>query len=171
MGLWDSAEELEDHVRSNIKEMMEDERGTNEISAGKATAFFILFQGLNKVVFSMMKEWLKELERLDDVTHSYLDDLCRYSLLRKQNLLESRKEVEGTFSFDLAEIENKAFQVQPDTVMMSSSRRFKLAYDSRQRETIDRYEKELGGSFDGLGKMLMRYPHIHRLFRRPTVIG
>jgi len=171
VGLWDSAQELESHVRGNINEMMEDDRGTNEMSAGKAAAFFLLFPALNKIVFSVMEDWLRELGRLDDVTHSYLADLCRYSLLRKQDLLKPGEELTGTFSFDMIEIETHAFQVRPKAVELPSTRSFQLIHNSRQRETISSYENELGGTFDGLGKLLMRYPHIHRLFRKPTVIG
>ena len=135
------------------------------MSSGKATAFFLQFDRINSVLFSLLKICLEERGELSGPTSVYLDDLQRYSYLRKQNLLEADSKIVEDFSFDLPRLESEAFQIRPDEARLSRSTRFSITHNPRQRELITQYAGEFGHSFDGLGKMLMRYPHLHRLFR------
>lgn len=163
--LWPSEADLVAYVSGQIDEMLVDERGTNEMSSGKATAFFLLFDQINTVLFSLLKLLLEERGALSEQTAMYLDDLQRYSYLRKQNILEADRKIVEDFSFDLPQIESEAFQTRPDRARLSGRTRFSIAHSTRQKELIEQYAGEFGHSFDGLGKMLMRYPHVHRLFR------
>ena len=65
--LWDDRASLERAVIENFEAMQADDRGTNEMSMGKATAFFDLFQEINNVLFAELRDWLKENGRLDDL--------------------------------------------------------------------------------------------------------
>lgn len=168
--LWDNVDSLADHVHSHIDEMLSDERGTNEMSTGKATSFFLLLDDMNRVLFALLKDWLEELNRLDDLMTSYIADLERFSLLRKHRLLTILEEESDQFSFDLVAAEKESFQVLPQQIQVSDKGRFAMAHQPHQREMIENYADEFGDSFDGLGKMLMRYPHIHRLFRKPVAV-
>ncbi|MCR9214733.1 MAG: cobalamin-dependent protein [Proteobacteria bacterium] len=168
--LWNDVDSLSDHVRENIDELLEDERGTNEMSTGKATSFFLLLDEMNKVLFDLMKVWLKELGRLDDLMEAYIDDLERFSLMRKHRLLSSEDEEVDHFSFDMVAVEDKSFQVLPEHVHVGELSQFVISHLPHQRELIGSYASEFGDTFDGLGKMLMRYPHIHRLFRKPVAV-
>jgi len=164
--LWETSELLGDYVRENIQEMLKDERGTNEMSTGKATSFFLLFETMNGVLFDIMATWLKETGRLDDTIQSYLDDLERFSLMRKRKLLTVDLERIERFSFDLAEAEKQSFDILPEKIKLTAEQEFSLSHQKEQQELITDYAEEFGDTFDGLGKMLMRYPHIHRLFRK-----
>jgi len=169
--LWDNVDDLAEHVHENIDELLEDERGTNEMSTGKATSFFLHFEDMNKILFTVMAEWLKELGKLDDMMQSYLDDLERFSLLRKQRLLSPNIEEKDHFEFDMVIAEDKSFEVLPSEIHARSGRQFLMSHQPAQKELINSYASEFGDTFDGLGKMLMRYPHIHRLFRKPAAVG
>ncbi|WP_169543606.1 B12-binding domain-containing radical SAM protein [Sneathiella aquimaris] len=166
--LWDSAEELGDTVRRDIDRMLVDERGTNEMSTGKATAFFVLFDQMNTVIFSVLEDWLAELGKLDNLTSAYLKELQRFSRIRKQALLSEKADYNESFSFDMEKAEQNAFQILPEQLSINSAQIYSLTHNSVQRELIENYADEFGDSFDGLGKLLMRYPHIHRLFRKPV---
>lgn len=163
--LWPSESDLVSYVSDQIEEMLVDERGTNEMSTGKATAFFVLFEQINHVLFSLLREVLEENGALSESVADYLEDLERYSFLRKSDLLVTDTDVVETFSFDLPRLEGAAFEARPDEIRLPSETRYSITHDERQRDLISQYSGEFGHSFDGLGKMLMRYPHIHRLFR------
>lgn len=163
--LWDTEDELVEYVSENIDDMLIDERGTNEMSSGKATAFFVLFERINSVLFMLLREWLKEAGKFDQTQDVHLRELERYSLLRKRNLLKSDDDTIERFAVDLERLDGTGFAAKAEDVKLDEKRAFAITHDAKQRELIGQYADEFGDSFDGLGKMLMRYPHIHRLFR------
>ncbi|WP_025900133.1 B12-binding domain-containing radical SAM protein [Sneathiella glossodoripedis] len=167
--LWDSAEELAEVVGKDIENMLKDERGTNEMSTGKATAFFVLFQQINDALFSLMENWLAKLGKLDPITKDYLVELKQFSLMRKRKLLSMETSENESYSFDMTRAEQHSFKILPRELKTQSVQKYHLVYDTKQIKLLSAYSEEFGGSFDGLGKMLMRYPHIHRLFRKPVL--
>jgi radical SAM superfamily enzyme YgiQ (UPF0313 family) len=168
--LWPDRESLAAWVEANIDEMLRDERGTNEMSMGKATAFFELFDELNDVLFSELRTWLAELGRLDAATADFLDELKLFSRLRKVNLTDFDTVIEGVFRFDMKAQERANFALPPAEVSLGGAPcHFRIAHTPAQREQLSAYVREFGRTHDGLGKMLMRYPHVHRVFRRAEV--
>lgn len=163
--LWPTESDLTAYVEANIDAMLVDERGTNEMSSGKATAFFLLLEQINGALFQLLREQLDENGDLDPVAGRYLDELERYSLLRKRNLLKSEGEIVERFSIDLARLDGVGYVVKPAEASLNSELSFVITHNAQQRQLIGQYSREFGDSFDGLGKMLMRYPHVHRLFR------
>lgn len=167
--LWESREDLESAAASNIDEMLSNERGTNEMSMGKAAGFFILFEQMNGVLFEEMKDWLAELGLLDSEAEIYLEEVRRFSRLRKMDLLNISSECVESFIFDVEALAASHFTLTPAQVKLSQPQRFKINHLPDQSKQISAYIKEFGSLHDGLGKMLMRYPHVHRLFRRPQL--
>ena len=164
-GLWDTREQLETSASNNIAHLIEDEKGTNEMSMGKATGFMVLFDQINSILFSEMKSWLKELNILDPETEKYLDETCRFSHLRKINLMGNEDIFIESFNFDFKALEESGFKLIAKEIKLKSPIKFKITHSSQQHKKIDGYIKEFGKIHDGLGKMLMRYPHVHRIFR------
>ncbi|MCX7177188.1 MAG: cobalamin-dependent protein [Proteobacteria bacterium] len=165
--LWQTREELTSATTSNIDEMLRNERGTNEMSMGKATGFFILFEQINDILFDEMKSWLVELGLLNSEGEAYLDEVRRFSRLRKMDLMDCDTQFVENFTFDVEALAASHFTVTPTQVRLPEPRRYKIAHLPEQSKQITAYVKEFGRLHDGMGKMLMRYPHIHRLFRRP----
>ena len=163
--LWDTREQLETSASNNIAHLIEDEKGTNEMSMGKATGFMVLFDQINTILFSEMKSWLKELNILDPETEKYLDETCRFSHLRKINLMGNEDIFIESFNFDFKALEESGFKLIAKEIKLKSPIKFKITHSSQQHKKIDGYIKEFGKIHDGLGKMLMRYPHVHRIFR------
>ena len=164
-GLWDTREQLETSASNNIAHLIEDEKGTNEMSMGKATGFMVLFDQINSILFSEMKSWLKELNILDPETEKYLDETCRFSHLRKINLMGNEDVFIESFNFDFKALEESGFKLIAKEIKLKAPTKFKISHSSQQHEKIDGYIKEFGKIHDGLGKMLMRYPHVYRIFR------
>jgi len=167
--LWETREELENATKNNIDEMLGNERGTNEMSMGKATGFFVLFDKINSILFDEMKKWLSESNLLNVDSEIYLDDLRRFSKLRKIDLMNCDIEYVESFSFDVEMLAASHFTLTPAQVKLDQPVHFKVAHLPEQSQQINTYVKEFGRQHDGMGKMLMRYPHVHRIFRRPAI--
>lgn len=164
--LWDSREALERSAAENIGRMLRDERGTNEMSMGKAMAFFELFEEINEVLFAEIQAWLAELGRLDDLLTAYTRELSQFSIMRKVRLLDCETPYKGVFQFDMRAQEQAQFELPPAAVRLQSPQTFVVTHTPGQCVQLAAYAKEFGSSPDGLGKMLMRYPHLHRMFRQ-----
>lgn len=164
--LWDERVDLERAVTENFEAMQADDRGTNEMSMGKATAFFELFTEINEILFADLTAWLKELGLLDELLAAYVDDLARFSLMRKVDLTNYDAEIDGVFTFDMRAQEKAEFGASAEATRLEKQQRFVVAHTLGQRRQLAEFVKEFGSSHDGRGKMLMRYPHVHRMFRR-----
>lgn len=110
--LWQTREELENVTKSNIDEMLANERGTNEMSMGKATGFFILFDKINNILFNEMKEWLSELNLLSVDEDMYINDMRRFSKLRKIDIMNCDIEYNEIFSFDVEKLAASHFTLK-----------------------------------------------------------
>ena len=163
--LWGTRDELEISATKNIDHLIADEKGTNEMSMGKATGFMVLFDQINSILFSEMKGWLAELNILEPETEKYLDEACRFSHLRKINLMGNEDVFIESFNFDFKALEESGFKLIAKEIKLKVPTKFKISHSSQQHEKIDGYIKEFGKIHDGLGKMLMRYPHVYRIFR------
>jgi radical SAM superfamily enzyme YgiQ (UPF0313 family) len=162
--LWPTRDDLEREVLADIGRYLDEDRGTNELSNAKARAFFELFEPINAALFSVARHWLAELGRLTPLIESYLQDLEMCSRLRKTGLF-GEETFEASFGFDMAGLADERFAVLPDGYRLPASQPFRFDHSDAQRTTIGTYRREFGHSKDGYGKMLMRYPHVHRIFR------
>ena len=163
--LWNTREELEISASNNIDHLIADEKGTNEMSMGKATGFMVLFDKINSTLFNEMKSWLSELNILDPETEQYLDEACRFSHFRKIDLMGNDNEFIESFNFDFRALEESGFKLLINEIKLNTPKQFKITHSSQQHKKIDEFIKEFGKIHDGLGKMLMRYPHVYRIFR------
>ena len=66
----------------------------------------------------------------------------------------------------LASIDPSVADEQDPTSVVPQLDPFSPANGFAEPPSSSAYTKEFGSSHDGLGKMLMRYPHVHRMFRR-----
>lgn len=164
--LWDERAALEQAVTDNFEALQGDDRGTNEMSMGKATAFFDLFDEINQILFADLRIWLKELGLLDEMLATYVDELARFSWMRKADLTNYKAEIDGVFTFDMKAQEKAEFAASAADTRLADRQHFVVSHTSSQRRQLAEYLKEFGMSHDGRGKMLMRYPHVHRMFRR-----
>lgn len=162
--LWESREILEKDVTSNFKKISQNEKGTNELSIAKATGFFKLFPKLNEILFSELIEELREQNRLTKKYEAYIREVEQLSLLRKKDLLDTKVQFNQNFSFDHKNIIEDSNQ-EIDKLLKNRKISFDIKHSPDQTVQIRKYLEEFGMNHDGLGKMLMRYPHINRIFR------
>ena len=155
---------LEKDVTSNFKKISQNEKGTNELSIAKATGFFKLFPKLNEILFSELIEELREQNRLTKKYEAYIREVEQLSLLRKKDLLDTKVQFNQNFSFDHKNIIEDSNQ-EIDKLLKNRKTSFDIKHSPDQTVQIRKYLEEFGMNHDGLGKMLMRYPHINRIFR------
>jgi hypothetical protein len=163
--LWKTEQELFEYVEANIEKLLVDESGTNEMSTGKSTAFFRIFEEINEAIFNLLTDKLASNESSSSNIKEYLNELKHYSLIRKRSLLSTSEKITRTFSIDLELIQKKKYALNCDEALLSDKKLFNLIHNDEQKSLITQYSNQFGSSLDGLGKMLMRYPHVHRLFR------
>jgi hypothetical protein len=116
-----------------------------------------------------MTSWLTELNLLDDEAEIYLEDVRRFSHLRKADVMNCDIEYLESFNFDIQALAESHFTLTPAQVKLTSPKQFKIAHLPEQNKRITSHVKEFGRLHDGMGKMLMRYPHVHHIFRCPQL--
>ena len=104
------------------------------------------------------------------MTELYLENLRKLSLLRKINLMNYDKQFEEEFNFEIEALIESKFTQKIESIILKKPKKYLIKHSVKQIETIKTYINEFGQTHDGMGKMLMRYPHVHRIFRVPKAI-
>lgn len=164
--LWHRRDELERFAdRPDIIERyISGELGSSELYKYKAIAFFEQQGELHRIAFEAGRRLLAEAGLLDAALASYLDQLCRYSLLRKDQFLDTDTVWNEFFDFDFVELERCFFDVDPRTLAMER-RPIDIRHTDEQRDLIAAYVRQYGTSTNGLGRFLLR-THVNKLYRK-----
>ncbi len=163
-GLWGSSKNLQDDVKKDINKYLASDEGTNEMSNGKAKAVFKVIDVIHDLLFAEMQSALEQRALCDDQMAMYLQDLKTYSLLRKENFLDTAIESEAKLNFDFEAIAKKGFTVNPLDYVLPEPLGFVFKHDKEQINLISSYINQYGSSLDGLGRILMRTRY-HKLIR------
>jgi radical SAM superfamily enzyme YgiQ (UPF0313 family) len=156
--LWDSKEDLIRHVEDNMDAYLNDPYGTNEMATSKAIAFFQLSKELHEILFDLMKNKLSEKDMYDETYETYLKQLKVFSMMRKNELLETSKTLSNSFDFDFAEIRKRHYQVKPIEHRLAQGVSYNFFHSVDQIPMIEGYITQYGKTIDGLGRILMRAP-------------
>ncbi|MDZ4726954.1 MAG: cobalamin-dependent protein [Leptospira sp.] len=156
--LWDSKEDLMHHVEENMESYLNDPYGTNEMATSKALAFFRISSELHDILFNLMREILIKRDLLNEVNDLYLEQLKKFSFLRKNELLDTSLTLSEDFDFDFDLIRKKNYQIEPADYKLTDKKTFNFFHSVDQIPLIDGYITQYGKSIDGLGRILMRAP-------------
>ncbi len=162
--IYDTRDELIDFVKTNYDELVSRTEGTNEMATGKATAYFSIFEDINKQVFTVFKAWLKDLSLLDAMTSLYIDELEQISLIRKNDILGDKKLALHSH-FDWKKQVAANFKLAIDDVYFESGKEFAFIHEKEQREIIEQGVEKYGDTIDGLSRIIMFRVHHKQLFR------
>jgi radical SAM superfamily enzyme YgiQ (UPF0313 family) len=164
-GYWDTYEDLQNTVINNFDKYVEDTDGTNEMSKGKAIAFFHCETELHDILTENMKQILEEHGQWDSGMELYLEELKMFCQLRKSNVFDFDKTMQGEFNFDFITLMNTYTGVDPRKFKLSKPVTYDFYIDEKQKAIfcshLDRYGSD---SIDGLGRILMR-SRMEDLFR------
>lgn len=168
--LWKRQEELERFVAQPdiIARYISGELGSSELYKYKAIAFFQYQEDLHRIAFATGRRLLEDAGALSDLAENYLTQLKRFSLLRKDALLDGALDSIETFDFDFVALMGRRFEANPAD---HTGRRYRLRirHTDEQRQLIEAYIRQYGTSTNGLGRFLLR-THVNKLYRGPSYL-
>jgi len=156
--LWKDRSELEKYIKSNgaIDKIIEQNLRDNEQLTYRAKAFFEKMQDLHDIVLKNTRELLNEKSVLNDERKDYLNQLTRFSLLRKNNLRSLDQIVTEKFSYDFIKIAKSNFKESPFSYFQPKEVNINFSHTPEQQKIFTSYLKQFGSSIPNLGTMLSR---------------
>lgn len=153
--VWEDREDLERFLEEPgvLDRYMSGELGNNEQLVFRALAVFKHMSDLHNIAFGIAREMLDE-KACYDKTRNYLDELARFSLLRKRDVLSTEEIETETFHYDFVSLEAGGFAGDPSSFRRPEGTRIKFFYGDSKKERISSYIDIYGRSNVGLGTIL-----------------
>lgn len=168
--LWETRSELEQFLAAPgvVRRYIDGELGSNELFKYRAMGFFHTQEALHRTIFDAARGLLETQAGLSALEDQFLQELERYCLLRKVDMLDTQKGFEQTFAFDFPGLESVSFQAHPEAFHRPTHLRFE--HVGEQKELIGSYIRQYGTTLNGLGRILLR-SHVNKLYRHASVAG
>jgi len=166
--LWKTREELAALLRApgTVARMQGGEIGINEQTTYHAVATVSHMRELHEVAFTDARDLLAAQAAAGEEDWQYLDELSEYSLLRKENLLDTAMDDTRRFTFNFPELEAAHFRVPPSSCRCPDGIEMRFRHTDEQRDLVARYVKLFGLSHHGLGSLISSASHVSKLFRQ-----
>jgi radical SAM superfamily enzyme YgiQ (UPF0313 family) len=166
--LWDSEDKLLEFAKNEniIKKYMEGEYGSNLIFKYKALAFIKYMREIHGVAFKAARDLIgkKPIAEKKELLE-FLEELEKYSLFKKANVLETNQDFEDTFRYNFLAAELNDFKSQLNDLKFSKPVKFKFYHDKQQKDIIDGNAQEFGLSIVGIARILSRV-HVKKMYRQ-----
>jgi len=169
--LWKDKTELEKYIKSPsmIDKYIKNDLRVNEQLAYRAKAFFYKMSDLHNIVVKAVKELINDKSSLGEAQEIYLNELTRFSLLRKTNLLSFDKEKTDKFHYDFVEISKRNFNDVPFFYFSSKQININFSHSNEQKKIISRYMDQIGSSMNNLGTILSKSV-VEDFYRRVEIL-
>ena len=156
--LWKNKSELEKFIKfqDTVDRFIEKDLRANEQLTYRAMTFFDKMENLHNIVLKSTRELLNERSILNDEREDYLNQLTRFSLLRKNNLLSLDKIMTEKFNYDFTKISKNGFDGSPFSCFKSKAVNINFFHSTEQQKLISSYIKQFGSSIHNLGTILSR---------------
>ena len=117
---------------------------------------FFLKKNLHEIVLNTTCKLLIEVSALDEKKKNYLDELTKFSLLRKNNLLTQDKHFTEKFNYDFTVISKSNFRGSPLSQYKNKPININFFHSDEQQKTFSSYLEQYGSSKENLGAILSR---------------
>ena len=156
--LYKNKSELENVIKKPgmIDRYIKDDLRINEQLTFRAKAFFYQMNELHKIVLNATKELLKNKSVLGNKQEEYLNELTRFSLLRKNNLLSLDVKKTDKFHYDFVKISKRNFEDTPFSYFNPEKFNINFSHSNEQKELISKYIGVIGSSMNNLGTILSK---------------
>jgi radical SAM superfamily enzyme YgiQ (UPF0313 family) len=170
--LWKDERELRDFMSQpkKIDEYLRGDYGTNEIYKYRAIAVFNNIEEIHKIVYQASCELLDAKGLLNKDCSSYLNELKRFSLMRKAKIFAVDKKSEDTFHYDFVQLLDSNFAKDPFKLKRPEGMSIETYHTKRQQSVIEGYIDQFGTTLVGLGRILNR-AHIAAMHRDAKYSG
>ena len=164
--MWDNLADVEAFTARDgvIDRYISGEFGTNELYKYRALAVFDEIAALHDVAFQVARDELIDRQGFNERTERYLSELKRFSLMRKQNPLNTEIERKERFHFNFVEILSQRFGVDPFEHECPDGMDIEICHSDEQKRLISGYVGQYGTTLIGLGRILIR-ANMGRLYR------
>jgi len=151
--LWRKKSELENFCKkfSDFNQYISDNLAINELFESRAIMYLKYMEELHSIAFSGAKKLLNKNLMLNKENLKYLDELFRFSLLRKKDLLSIGNIFTDNFHYDF-------LLDSPYKHPLSKSIPITFFHSPEQQEFISKCMNQYGFSIDGFGRLLQRGP-------------
>ncbi len=146
-----------------IQRYLDGEYGTSELYKYRAIAIFHHIKELHQIAYDAAKFLLKEKNVLDKKVENYLSELFDFSILRKNDFLNTTIKRSKVFHYDFKKLMDSHFDMNPFDVYVPTGIKISLCHSKNQIGLIKTYETQYGTSLIGLGRILLK-ANIDRLY-------
>ena len=156
--LWTNKSELESFIKSEgtIDRINKENLRSNEQLTYRAMAFFYKMENLHDIVLHTTSKLLNEISELDDMKKNYLEQLTKFSLLRKSDLLIQNKSTTEKFNYDFTTISKNSFKDSPLSQFRHNPIKINFYHSHEQQKIFSSYIEQYGSSKENLGAILSR---------------
>jgi len=165
--LFDSREQANEYVLSPniINKYINGELGTNELFEHSAL-LFNEFEDISNLIFKSVKKVIEKKGLLTPSIDSYLADLQKFTLMRKNKVLQNIESVVlEKFEYDFEEIHKSEYDLNPNSIdKLKSPIQLKFFHTDKQKKHILNQQKLYADHAIGLGRMLQQ-TNLNLVFR------
>ncbi len=156
--LWNSKKELESFIKQTgmIEKYIKEGLRNNEQLKYRAIGFFTKMEEIHNIAFNSAKELLKDKEIFNEEIENYLDELCLFTLSRKNNLLSLDIAETKKFRFDFIKLLDNKFKMNPFDYLIPEGINIRFFSTDEQKELMKKFSEQFGISINGLGFILSR---------------
>lgn len=171
--LWESREELAELLQTPqyAGPLQAGEFGINEQTTYHAIATVRHMRELHETALAVAKKLLASSEGMTEDDWQYLDELHEYSLLCKENLVETDRSETRRFSFDFTELAAAQFSIPPSSCRCPGGVDIRFEHTKEQQELMAKYIDLYGLSGYGLGCIISNASHVSKLFRQAVRVS
>ena len=157
--LFDTREKANEYVLSPnvINKYINGELGTNELFLHSAL-LFNEFEDISDLIFESVKRVIKQKGLLTPLIENYLDDLKRFTLMRKNIPLNNTESVLlGEFEYDFETIHKSEYFLNPNSISkLKTPIQLKFFHTNKQQKHITNQQKLYSNHALGLGRLLQQ---------------
>jgi hypothetical protein len=166
--LFDSPEQLFDFLHQDdvVEQYKTGKLGNNEQLMYSALIVFRNMKDVHDIAYGVAEELLREKGVHDDWIEGYIAELIQFSLLRKQDMLNTEPDENRVFHYDFISLEKNGFNDDPRQYARLDGVELRFTHDDFQRELITGYCNVYGASNRGLGNIFGMGKNIRSFYRR-----
>jgi len=165
--LWDTHDELTLFLQQpGVLERYENgELGRNEQLSYKAVALFETMDALIALAYGVAADMLLQSGRLSPRVVDYLDQLKRFDLLRKQNMLSAGEELSALFHYDFCGLSEAGFNTLPWEFRTREETLLHFSHSDKHKRFLSDVETLLSSGLHGYATVISTNPKIREYFR------
>ncbi|MBL6935494.1 MAG: hypothetical protein ISR48_08785 [Alphaproteobacteria bacterium] len=166
--LFDSPEQLYDFLHQDgvAEQYKTGKLGNNEQLMYSALMVFRHMEDVHGIAYGVAGELLRENGTYDDWIEGYIAELIQFSLLRKQDMLNTERVESRVFHYDFIALEKNGFNDDPRQYVRPDGMDIHFTHDGFQRELIAGYRNVYGTSNGGLGNIFGMGKNIRNFYRK-----